>query len=96
MAVVQLAGELQAPVDPHADRLAEEFFGSNGKPELASLLARVADLVEPALDPLRRCGPSVSLLGSLPWACRRCRGVASEASRRDRRARRAPPGSPCD
>jgi hypothetical protein len=53
VAVAQCARELQASVDEHADAPAEKFFGSNGRPELASLLRCVADLVEPALDPLR-------------------------------------------
>jgi hypothetical protein len=34
MAVVQLAGELQVPVDEHADALAEEFFGADRRTEL--------------------------------------------------------------
>jgi hypothetical protein len=56
VAIVQLAGELQGPINEHADRLAEEFFGSNGRPELAGALGFVADLVETLLNPQRRSG----------------------------------------
>jgi hypothetical protein len=62
VAVAQCTRELQASVDEHADALAEKFFGSDGRPELASLLARVADLVEPALDPGARTYASVRWL----------------------------------
>ena len=54
MAVVQLAGELQASIDEHADAPAQQFLATNRRPELTSGLRRVADLVEPALHPLRR------------------------------------------
>ena len=54
MAVVQLAGELQASVDPHADRSAQQLLGTNGGAELAGALRFVTDLVEAALDPVRR------------------------------------------
>ena len=47
-AVVQLAAELQASIDEHADRPADQLLGTNRRPELASLLRLVADLVEAA------------------------------------------------
>ena len=54
MAVVQLAGELQASIDQHADAPAQQFLGTNGRTELAGLLRCVTDLVEAALHPHRR------------------------------------------
>ena len=54
MAVVQLAGELQAPVDPHADALAQQLLGANGRAELPGVLRRHADVVQAALNPYRR------------------------------------------
>ena len=38
MAVVQLAGELQGPINEHADAPAEQFFRSDRRTELTSLL----------------------------------------------------------
>lgn len=49
MAVAQCARELQAPVDPHADALAQQLLGSHGRTELAGALGFMADLVEAAL-----------------------------------------------
>ena len=57
MAVVQLAGELQASIDPHADALAQQFFGANRRPELASLLRSMRDLVQAVLHPRRGGSP---------------------------------------
>ena len=54
MVVVQLAGELQAAVDPHADALAQQLLGSHRRPELASLLRSMRDLVKAGLHPHRR------------------------------------------
>jgi hypothetical protein len=54
MAVVQLAGELQAPINEQADALAEKFFGSDGRPKLAGALRFVTDFVDEALHPIRR------------------------------------------
>jgi hypothetical protein len=50
MVVVQLAGELQAPVDPHADRSAQQLLGANRRTELTGALRFVADFVEPLLN----------------------------------------------
>ena len=49
MAVIQLAGELQAPVDPHADGLAQQLLGPHRRTELASLLRGMRDLVKATL-----------------------------------------------
>src|SRR5258708_33221053 len=70
VAVVQCARELQAPVDPHADAPAEEFFRSDRRTELTSALRFVTDLVETLLNPARirsprRGGPPGG--GSLAW-----------------------------
>ena len=52
IAVVQLAGELQAPINEHADAPAEQFFRSDRQTELTRALGFVADLVETLLNPL--------------------------------------------
>lgn len=46
MAVVQLAGKLQALINPHADGFPEQLLGSNGRAELPSVLRRQADVVQ--------------------------------------------------
>ena len=50
---MQLAGELQGPVDKHPDAPAQQLLGSNGGAELPGGLGVVADRVEATLDPLR-------------------------------------------
>src|SRR5262249_51769813 len=54
MAVVQLAGDLQGPVDEHPDALPQQLLGAHGRTELPGLLRRQADVVQSALDPYRR------------------------------------------
>ena len=41
-------------INPHPDRLAEQLLGSHRRPVLAIGLGLVTDLVEAALDPIRR------------------------------------------
>ena len=56
MGVVELAGKLQAPINEHADRLAQQLLRSAGRAELPRGLGVVADLVKSALNPYRRHG----------------------------------------
>jgi hypothetical protein len=77
MAVVQLAAELQASVDPHANALAEQLLGANSRAELACLLRSMRDLVktiplaENWLRSPRHPGPDVSARRERPkWAWR--------------------------
>src|SRR5215475_8257881 len=52
--VLELTLEVNRLIDPHADRLAEEFFSSHSRTELTRAFAVVADLVESRLDATRR------------------------------------------
>ena len=52
--VVQCTCQLQGLIDPHTYALSEQFLCPDRRSELTRVLRRVADLVEPALDPLRR------------------------------------------
>ena len=67
VAIIQLAGELQASVDEHADALAQQFFGTNGRTELTGVLSFVADLVEAALDPFEAAPSGWSPRGGARW-----------------------------
>jgi hypothetical protein len=48
MAVVELAAELQALVDPHADRFAEQLLRANGRAVVPGLLSGSPDLIKAA------------------------------------------------
>ena len=60
MAVVQLAGELQAPINPHPDRLAQELLGAHRRAVLPGLLSCSPDLIKAALDALQASLPHQS------------------------------------
>ena len=63
MTVIQLAGELQAPINEHADALAEEFFWANCRPELPSVLRSVRDLVKAVLHQASKSPTGVTRRG---------------------------------
>src|SRR5215470_2882465 len=52
--VLELTLQIDRLLHPHAEALADQFFSSHCWSKLASSLAIVADLVEAALDAVRR------------------------------------------
>ena len=54
MAVVHGARQLYRSIDKHSDAPTEEFFGTNGRPELTGALRFVTYFVETLLNPQRR------------------------------------------